>query len=705
MHIISAIVNFNWSHAIALQKLSNERSYKIRCLLCFYALLPVVTSLEGKSLSNQFVVSHFIFVSNPRIPCYIWILGLLRVVTCCYVLLRVVTCCYVLLRAVTCCYVLLRVVTCCYALLPVATSLEGKSLTSLHVPFIYSFPALQYLVTQVHWTCYVLLRVVTCSYNFKVCQISLHVPILYSFTTNEYLVAYVPQACYMFLRFLPVVTTLEGNIQSNYFPGFHSLFVPTHEYLFTYVHWVCYVFLRVVTRCYMLLHLQREKVCQNSFQVPILYSFPTHEYLAAYVHWVVTCCYVLLRVVTFYYIFRGEKFVKLVSRFPFTIRFQPANALLHKFIGLVTCCNALLPVVTSLKVCQISFKVPILYQFPTKRIPCCISSLGLLRVVTPCYLSLHLQMGIFSQISSQVPILYSFQPTNTLLYMFIWFVTCCYALLQVVTSLEGISLSKYFPCSTLIFVSNPPIPCCIYVHQTLYVLLRVVTCCYIFRGEMFVKIDSRFPFCIRFQPTNTLLHMSIGLVTCCYGLLRVVTCYYILRGKKFAKLVSRSPFYIRFQPTNTLLHMFIRLLRIVTCCYELLHFITSLEGTHEYLVAYVPWACYVLLRLVTCCYIFRGETFLKLDSRFPFYIRFQPTNTFLHMSIGLVTCCLRLLRVVTCYYIFRRKKIVKLDSRFPFYIRFQPTNTLLHMFIRLLRVVTCCYALLHFITYLEGKSL
>ena len=33
MRLISAIMNFYWSHAIALQKLSNERSYKFSRIL------------------------------------------------------------------------------------------------------------------------------------------------------------------------------------------------------------------------------------------------------------------------------------------------------------------------------------------------------------------------------------------------------------------------------------------------------------------------------------------------------------------------------------------------------------------------------------------------------------------------------------------------------------------------------------------------
>ena len=71
---------------------------------------------------------------------------------------------------------------------------------------------------------------------------------------------------------------------------------------------------------------------------------------------------------------------------------------------------------------------------------------------------------------------------------------------------------------------------------------------------------------------NTLLHMVIGLVTCCLRVLRVVTCCYIFRGEN----VCQCTFQV------TILYSF---------------------PTHEYLVAYVHWACYVLLRVVTCCYI------------------------------------------------------------------------------------------------------
>ena len=154
--------------------------------------------------------------------------------------------------------------------------------------------------------------------------------------------------------------------------------------------------------------------------------------------------------------------------------------------------------------------------------------------------------------------------------------------------------------------------------------------------------------------------MYLGVITCCYVLLRVVTCCYIFRAENFVKVLSRFTFYIRFQPSNTLLHM---LIGLVTCCYAFLHVVTSLEGkrlsklvqgshfysfpTHEYLVTYLHWACYVLLRIVTRCYlllIFRGKFFLSM---------YLPGSHFIFVSNPRIPCCicsLGLLRVFTrCY--------------------------------------------------------
>ena len=201
-----------------------------------------------------------------------------------------------------------------------------------------------------------------------------------------------------------------------------------------------------------------------------------------------------------------------------------------------------------------------------------------------------------------------------------------------------------------------------------YALLPVVTS---LEGKTFVNVRSRFPFYILFQPSNTLLRMLIGLVTCCYALLPVVTS---LKGKSLSnwftgslyilpfpapqylvryiswenvyqsivKLFQDSHFIFVSNHTNTLLPMFIGL---VTCCYALLPVVTSLEG----------------------------KTFVKVLSRFPFYIRFQPMNTLLHMVIGLVTCCYGWLRVVTCCYIFRGENICQCTFQVPILYSF-PTH-------------------------------
>ena len=329
----------------------------------------------------------------------------------------------------------------------------------------------------------------------------------------------------------------------------------------------------------------------------------------------VKCCYALLPFATY---LDGNI---QSNQFPGShlYSFQPTNTLLHIFIRHCTCCYALLPVVTSLKVCQISF---------------------------------------------QVPILYSFQPTNTLLHMFIWLVTCCYALLQVVTSLEGISLSKYFRCSTLIFVSNPPIPCCICSLD----FVRVVTPCYLllyFQSRKVCQIRFQVPILYSF-PTHeyhaAYVHQA---VTCCYVLLRVITFYYIFRGETFVKLVSRFPFYISSNPRIPCCICPLGLLRVVKGCYALLHVITSLEGkslsnqfpgSHFIFISNprIPCCicllgCYVLLRVVTRCYILlqlqRGNV-SQISFQVSIYYSFPTTNTLLHKFIGLVTCCYALLPVV-----------------------------------------------------------
>ena len=62
MRLISAVVNFYGSHAIALQKLSNERSYKFSCILTF---LTEVISIRIFSHALNFRHYEFLWV-----PCH-----------------------------------------------------------------------------------------------------------------------------------------------------------------------------------------------------------------------------------------------------------------------------------------------------------------------------------------------------------------------------------------------------------------------------------------------------------------------------------------------------------------------------------------------------------------------------------------------------------------------------------------------------------
>ena len=302
--------------------------------------------------------------------------------------------------------------------------------------------------------------------------------------------------------------------------------------------------------------------------------------------------------------------------------------------------------------------------------------------------------------------------------MFIGLVTCCYALLPVVTSFRGenVSSSKLglfrvvrFPGQSfqIIFVSNNHEYLVTYVHWACYVLLRVVACCHILRGENVCQSTLKVPILYSF-PTHEYLvtYGSLGLlrvVTGGYALLPVVTS---LEGKTFVKVGSRFPFYIRFQPTNTLLHIIhwacYVLLRVVTCCHILrgenvcqstFKFpILYSFPTHEYLVACVHSACYVLLHVVTCCFIFRGQKFVKLFYRFRFYIRLKPTNTLLAMFIGLVTCCYG---VVTCCHILRGENVCQSTFKVPILNSF-PTHEYLVTYghLGLLRGVRGGYAFL-----------
>ena len=334
-------------------------------------------------------------------------------------------------------------------------------------------------------------------------------------------------------------------------------------------------------------------------------------------------------------------------------------------------------------------------------------SLGLLRVVTSCYI---FRIEKVCQTSFQVHFCISFQLSHSLLYIFIALVTCCQALLPVVTSLEEknvcetsfhVSLLYYFP------THEYPVT---YVHWACYVLLRVVTSCYIFRTEKVCQTSFQVHFLYLFPTHEYLVTIrSLGLlpvVTRCYQFYKLLSIVTSLeekrfRQKRFFKLVSRFNFYISFHFTNILLKYVhwasYVLLFVVTSCYIFrgenicqirFHVLFLYQfPSHQYLAIYIDWACYVLLPVVASS---KEKKFVKLVSWFYFCISFQPQNTLLHKLIGLVTCCYTLSVVPSCY-IFRREKVSQTSFQVHFCISFQASNALLHMFIRL---VTCCYVLL-----------
>ena len=65
MRIISAIMNFYWSHAIALQKLSNEHSYKFSWILTLTEVIRIrILRMRIISAIMNFYLSHAIPVKN-----------------------------------------------------------------------------------------------------------------------------------------------------------------------------------------------------------------------------------------------------------------------------------------------------------------------------------------------------------------------------------------------------------------------------------------------------------------------------------------------------------------------------------------------------------------------------------------------------------------------------------------------------------------
>ena len=168
--------------------------------------------------------------------------------------------------------------------------------------------------------------------------------LLYQLQTHDYLVTNVHLACYMLF---PVVTSLEGKVLSNQFPGHFCInFQPPTTLL--------HIFARLVTFCYQ---LEEKRFVNLVFRfTSVLVSNPR---LPCYI-----CSLDLLRVVSSFYIFRTEIVSQTSFLVQFCISFQPTNTLLHIFAVLVTFCYQLLHL-QKRKVLSNYFPGLLLYQFPT----------------------------------------------------------------------------------------------------------------------------------------------------------------------------------------------------------------------------------------------------------------------------------------------------------------------------------------------------
>ena len=238
-----------------------------------------------------------------------------------------------LLRVVTSCYIFIREKVCetsfyvhfCISFQPT----NRKKYLSNQFPgsLLYQFPTAEYLVTYISWGCYVLF------------------PVFISLEEKR-----VVKPVFMF-TFVLVSNPRIGEkvcqtiFQFQFFISFHRTATLFH------------MFIGLVTSFFQLLHLQERNGLSNQFPGSLLYQFPTHDYLVTYVHWP---CYVMLPVVTY---LEEKRRVKLVSSFTFVlvsnpqigenvyqtsfqvhfcISFQPSNTLLHILAGLVTFCYRLL---------------------------------------------------------------------------------------------------------------------------------------------------------------------------------------------------------------------------------------------------------------------------------------------------------------------------------------------------------------------------
>ena len=546
-------------------------------------------------------------------------LGLLLFGTSCFIFRREKVCqtsfqvhfCVSFQPTTTLLHMFIGLVTCCFQLL----YFQKRNCLSNLFPglLLYQFPTPNYLVRYIRWPCYVLLPVVTSLAEKR------FVKLVYRFTSV--LVSNPQLPCYIYsLGLIRFVTSCyifrrEKVCQTSFQVHFCVSFQPTTTLL--------HMFIGLVTCCFQLLYFQKRNCLSNLFPGLLLYQFQIPNYLVTYIRWP---CYVLLRVVTS---LAEKRFVKLVSRFTFVL-------------------------------------------VSNQRLPCYICSLGLLRVVSSCYI---FRREIVCQTCFQVYFCISFQLPTTLLRIFAGLITFCYLLLHL-QKRKG--LSNQFQGSLLYQLSTHDY-LATYVHWACYVLTTLLSSSYIFRREKFCQTSFQVYFCISFQPTTTLLHMFIGLDTCCFQLL------HLYKGK-FLSNYFPGPFFINFHPQTTLLHI-----RVVTSCY-----IFTREKVCQtsfqvlFLLISIPkLPCYIysqgLLRFVTSCYIFRREKVCQTSFQVHFCISFQP-------RLPCYKCSLGLLRVVSSCYIFIREKVCQTSFQVNFCIHIQPPNTLLHIFAGL---VTFFYQLLY----------
>ena len=95
MRLISTIMNFYWSHSIALQKLSNERSYKYSWILTLTEVINIrILRMRLISVIMNFYWSHSIALqklSNGHSYKFSWILSLTEIISIRILRMRVIS--------------------------------------------------------------------------------------------------------------------------------------------------------------------------------------------------------------------------------------------------------------------------------------------------------------------------------------------------------------------------------------------------------------------------------------------------------------------------------------------------------------------------------------------------------------------------------------------------------------------------------------